>query len=343
MDSAPQPGIVELPPLGPEPILRLATLVSQTEVLHTARELEVFGALAEGSLTEPELREQLGLHERYSKDFLDALVGLGLLVRAGVRYRNSPVAGHYLVPGQDVYLGDYPGMVTASFQQAWGQLIKGLRTGEVETQPRGGFVAKSHEDKARFKAYADVMDHLSTRVGREFAERFDWSAFKNVGDLGGARGHLTAVLLEAHPHLSGYCFEPPSAQRFLEEHMAELGQAGRVEFVGGDLFTDPIPEADVLIYGQVLHGWEDEERRTLVRRAYEALRPGGMLLVYDRMIDEERRDPQRLLYSLYMRLVSPMGSEYRAVDCAGWLREAGFSEVWAEPLLNTHTVVVGRK
>ncbi|WP_413101937.1 methyltransferase [Streptomyces sp. Inha503] len=342
MESAPE-GIVDLPPIGPEPILRLATLVCETEVMHAALELGVFGSLAEGSLTEPELRERLGLHERFSKDFLDALAGLGLLIRVGDRYRNAPVAGHYLVPGQGVYLGDYPRMVTASFQQAWGQLSRGLRTGKVETQPRGGFVAKSHEDQERFKVYAGVMDHLSTRVARDFAERFDWSGYKDVGDLGGARGHLAAALLEAHPHLSGYCFEPPSAERYLKGHMAELGMSGRVGFVGGDLFTDPIPEADVLVYGQVLHGWEDEERRTLVRRAHEALRPGGMLLIYDRMIDEERRDQQRLLYSLYMRLVSPMGSEYRAVDCERWLREAGFPEVRSEPLLNTHTVVVGLK
>ncbi|KNB51259.1 methyltransferase [Streptomyces caatingaensis] len=329
--------------MGPEPILRLATLVCQTEVLHSALELDVFSALAEGPLTELELRNRLGLHERFSLDFLDALVGLGMLTKDAGRYRNALVAEHYLDRGRGTYLGEYAPLVTGSFQQAWGQLTKGLRTGEVEAQPRGGFVAKSHEDQTRFKAYVDVMDRLSSRVGKDFAERFDWSGFKDVGDLGGARGHLAAVLVSAHPHLSGYCFERPSAQQFLEEHLAEIGMTGRVGFVGGDLFADPIPEADVLIYGQVLHGWENSEREKLVRRAYEALRPGGMLLIYDRMIDDERRDAQRVLYSLYMRLVSPMGSEYRSVDCEKWMRAAGFSEICAEPLLSTHTVVIGRK
>jgi SAM-dependent methyltransferase len=341
MDST--SGTFSLPPVGPEPILRLATLTCQTQILHSALELDLFTTLAEGPLTELELRSRLGLSKRFSLDFLDAAVGLGLLVKEAGTYGNAPVSEHYLARGGSAYMGAYAPLVTGSFQEAWGQLTRGLRTGEVATQPRGGFVAKSHEDEARFTAYVEVMDRLSSRVGKEFAERYDWSGFQDVGDLGGARGHLAAALVDAHPHLRSYCFERPSAQRFLEEHLTEMGMEGRITFVGGDLFIDPIPESDVLIYGQVLHGWEDAEREKLVRYAFEALRPGGMLLVYDRMIDDERRDAQRVLYSLYMRLVSPMGSEYRAADCEQWMRAAGFSQTRAEPLLNTHTVVVGRK
>jgi SAM-dependent methyltransferase len=320
--------------------MSLATMASRSQVLGSALELDLFTVIGEESVTIDWLCGKLGLHQRYARDFLDVLVAIDLLQRDGDSYANTPVTKRFLDRDSADYLGGYIPLLTGSWQHAWGQLTSGLRTGEVETQPRGGFVAGSNkEDSDRFHQVVSVMDRLSMRIGEELVSQVDWDGVKDVGDLGGGRGGLAAILAKSVPGLSTYCFERPQAREHFDEHLAELGMTGRVEFVGGDLFTDPIPEADVLIYGQVLHGWEDAEREVLVRRAFEALRPGGTLFVYDRMIDDERSDPRSLMYSLYMRLVSPAGSEYRATDCRAWMRAAGFQRTWSQPLLLTHTLV----
>jgi hypothetical protein len=110
------------------------------------------------------------------------------------------------------------------------------------------------------------------------------------------------------------------------------GAQEKVTFTAGDFFRDPVPEADVVVFGHVLHDWSPEQRNTLVRLAYPAVRPGGALVVYDQMIDDDRRDPQKLLQSLNVRLVRSGGSEYTVADLRGWAEGAGFTFDRAVPL-----------
>jgi hypothetical protein len=324
--------------------MHLATLASRAQVLSTALELDIFSVIGDSRVSARWLCDKLSLHPRYAGDFLDVLAALDLLERDDDEYANTAVTKRFLDVGSPDFLGGYVPILTDSWQHAWSQLTTGLRTGKVETQPRGGFVAGSHnQDRDRFRRVVSVMDRLSMHIGEEIADRFDWAGITVACDLGGGRGGLAAVLARSLPGLQAYCFERPSAREHFDEHLAALGMTGRVEFVGGDLFTDRIPAADVLIYGQVLHGWDIPERETLIGRAFDALRPGGLLLVYDRMIDDQRSDPRSLMHSLYMRLVSPEGSEYCAADCRAWMRESGFRETWKQPLLTTHTLVGGRR
>ena len=99
----------------------------------------------------------------------------------------------------------------------------------------------------------------------------------------------------------------------------------------------------MIVLGHILHGFDTDRRRQLLRRVYAAVNPGGQILVYDRMIDDERRSAERLLSSLHMRLVSPDGSEYRIGDLNDWLAEAGFTAPAAQPLLGTHTLVTATR
>ncbi|WP_245880779.1 methyltransferase [Streptomyces zhaozhouensis] len=95
-------------------------------------------------------------------------------------------------------------------------------------------------------------------------------------------------------------------------------------FHGGDFFKDPLPEADVLIFGHVLHNWSTEDRRTLLRYAYEAVRPGGAVIVYDPMVSDSKPPLYATLAALSMLVWSAGGGEYAVGECHTWLREAGF-------------------
>src|SRR5262249_34462867 len=152
-------------------------------------------------------------------------------------------------------------------------------------------------------------------------------------DAGGARGNIAARLCTAHPHLTGAVFDLSPVQKVFDEHMTEQGLNGRITFHAGDFFADRLPTADVLMFGHVLHDWPEAERRTLVSRTSEALGPGGTLLIYDPMIDDDRRaKASSLLVSLNMLLATPGGSEYTVADCRTWLESAGFTEIDSVPL-----------
>jgi hypothetical protein len=117
-----------------------------------------------------------------------------------------------------------------------------------------------------------------------------------------------------------------------------------VRFVGGSFFTDPLPTADVIMMGHILHDWNLEQKRMLVTKAYEALPDGGALLVYDSMIDDDRsKNVFGLLMSLNMLIETPGGFDYTGADCIGWMKDAGFKEARVEHLVGPDSMVVGIK
>src|SRR5207248_7809903 len=125
---------------------------------------------------------------------------------------------------------------------------------------------------------------------------------------------------------------------------AEHGLSGRLSFHAGDFFTAPMPSADVLIMGHILHDWGLEKKRMLVRKAYKALSFGGALIVYDPIIDDDRRhNAFGLLMSLNMLIETREGFDFTGRDCVNWFKEAGFAEVRVEPLVGPDSMVIGIK
>ena len=122
------------------------------------------------------------------------------------------------------------------------------------------------------------------------------------------------------------------------------GLSGRLYFVAGNFFEDPLPEADVITMGHILHDWNLEEKQMLIRKAYEALSPGGALVAYDAVIDDDRsRNAFGLMMSLNMLIETPGGFDYTGADCQGWMKEAGFRETRLEHLVGPDSMVVGIK
>jgi hypothetical protein len=126
--------------------------------------------------------------------------------------------------------------------------------------------------------------------------------------------------------------------------VARFGLADRLRFYPGDFFTDELPTADVLVMGYILETWDLAEKRTLLAKAYAALPNGGALIVYESLIDDDRRaNAFGLLMSLNMLIQTPGGFEYTGADCRGWMQEAGFAQTYVEHLLGDHSMVVGIK
>ncbi|MFE7314477.1 methyltransferase [Streptomyces sp. NPDC057555] len=304
---------------------RLNTAYAQARILQSAVEIGLFDLLAEGAADRETIAGRLDLHPRLLPDFLRALVALGLIERSGDSYANSPRAAAVLVPGTPYYLGASVRTAAARHYAMWGRLTEALRDGEAKAEHVGGPDAfarlyQNHDAARRFLAH---MDSAHALVGPQLAQAVDWSRHKTFVDVGGARGHIAAALVAAHPHLTGGVFELPAVEPLFDEHMAQLGTADRLRFHAGDFFTDPLPAADVLVFGHVLHDWTADQRRFLLRRAFDALEPGGTVVVYDQMLDDTAPDLPAVLGSLNVALVTG-GSEYPVQDCEDWLADAGF-------------------
>ncbi|MFJ5225039.1 methyltransferase [Streptomyces sp. NPDC088400] len=330
-------------PTAPEPaaLLELGQSYWASKTLLSAVELGLFSLLAGEPAREPEIRERLSLHPRAVRDFLDALVGLGALEREGDVYRNSPAADLYLDEAKLPFRGGFLKMLNWQFN-LWAQLTELLRTGAPQTKGPTHFDEFYAKPEA-VRGFMIAMDGANALVGPALAKEFDWSGRRSFIDIGGARGNLAAAIAKVNPHLRGKSFDLPPVEPFFDEHMDRLGLAGQLDFHAGDFFTDPLPTADVLVFGHVLHDWNDEQRLALLRKAHDALPEGGAVLIYDALIDDERRDPKNLLLSLNMQLVTAGGSEYTGADCRSWLAEAGFGRTETVPLTDADMLIVGHK
>ena len=148
----------------------------------------------------------------------------------------------------------------------------------------------------------------------------------------------------AHPHLTGIGSDLSVVKPIFDEYVARFNLQSRLRFSPCDLFKDPIPVADVYIFGHMLHGWGLEDKRKIVAKAFNALPKGGAMIIFDAMIDDERRkNAFGLLMSLNMLLETPTGFDYTVGEGVQWLKEAGFRDVSATPLNGPDTMVVGLK
>jgi len=334
--------------LSPGGILQLGFGFWASKTLLTAVELGVFSELAaRGAGDEAALRGRLGLHERSARDFLDALVALGMLRRsaAGV-YENTPETAEFLDRAKPTYVGGILEMSNERLYPFWGALAEALRTGRPQNEAKAGgnpFDAL-YADPAGLKLFLKSMTGLSLGTARAIAGKFPWQRFKSFVDIGPAQGALPVQVALAHPHLSGGGFDLPAVGPIFEEYVASFGLSERVKFYAGSFFTDPLPRADVLVMGHILHDWNLEEKRMLLRKAYDALPTGGALVVFDAVIDDGRRNNAfGLLMSLNMLIETPGGFDYTGADCCGWMKEVGFKDMYVEHLVGPDSIVVGYK
>jgi hypothetical protein len=239
-------------------------------------------------------------------------------------------------------------MANARLYRFWGQLTEALRTGRPQNESKGDAGASPfdtlYRDPARLRQFLQGMTGISLGAARAIARQFPWGNFRTFLDVGGAQGALSVEVCRAHPHLRGANFDLPVVGPVFAEYAAASGVGDRLQFRSGDFFRDPLPPADVVVMGHILHDWDLDRKRALVAKAYAALPAGGSLIVYEALIDDERRhNAFGLLMSLNMLIETPGGFDYTGADCAGWLREAGFREARVEHLLGPDSMVVGLK
>ncbi|HXG35729.1 MAG TPA: methyltransferase [Dehalococcoidia bacterium] len=329
----------------PERILGLGLGFMGSKVVLSAVELGLFTELAKGPLDADALAQKLNLHPRGARDFFDALVALGMLERQDGFYANTREADQFLDREKPSYIGGLLEMANAMVYPVWSSLTEGLRSGRPQNEIMigGGFDAL-YSDQARLKQFLHAMTGVSMASAIAIAQKFPWQKYQTFIDVGCAEGGVPVQVALAHGHLSGGGFDLPPVQPIFEEYVASFGLSGRLKFHPGDFFAQPLPQAEVLIMGHILHDWNLEQKKLLLSKAYEALPQDGALIVYEAIIDDERKQNAfGLLISLDMLLETPGGFDYTGSDCCSWMQDVGFRQTYVEHLAGPESMVVGIK
>jgi ketosteroid isomerase-like protein len=329
----------------PERIMQVGLGFWGSKALLSAVELGVFSELANGPLRARTLAERLRLHPRSYRDFLDALVALGMLERRGDVYANTVETDFLLDRSKPSYIGGLLEMMNARLYSAWGGLTEALRTGKPQNRPgNANPFDELYSDPNGLQSFLQAMTGVSMGTAKVIARRFPWRRYLTFVDIGTAQGATPVQIALAHGRLSGGGYDLPAVGPIFDAYVKSFGLGDRLRFYPGNFFTDALPSADVLIMGHILHDWNLEEKKMLIAKAYAALPPGGALLVYEALIDDARRqNALGLLMSLNMLIETPGGFDYTGADCTGWIRAVGFRETWVEHLAGPDSMVVGIK
>jgi len=311
----------------------------------------VFTVLKQRKLTGAQLAREIGLHPRAISDFFDALVAMKFLERENdgpaACYFNTPLTTLYLDRNSPCYIGGILEMLNARLFKFWNDLPEALRTGKPQNEIKHGdkgMFEELYADPARLEQFLGGMTGLSRLNFEAFSEKFDFSRFKTLCDVGGATGLLSIEVAKRHPHMRCVSFDLATVEPIAARSIAASGRSDRVITASGDFFTDPLPKADVITMGMILHDWNLERKKQLIRAAYEALPAGGAFVAIEALIDDARRENLfGLLMSLNMLIEFGDAFDYSGADFQSWCREAGFQRFEVIHLFGPSSAAVAYK
>jgi len=331
--------------------MEIGTGYWRSKVLLSAVGLGLFSELAKAPLARREIQEAFGLKERPAADFLDGLVSMGLLARDGdgdaARYRNTPESAHFLDRRSPAYIGAILELWEARNFRFWADLTEALKTGCAQSETkrsRRPFFETLYEDPARLAAFMESMAGASIASFRLFADRFPFDRYRTLTDVGGANGLLSRLVARAHPHMSCTTLDLPAVTAIAAKEIAAEGLEGHVSAVAGDFFADPLPKADVVTMGMILHDWDLARKKDLVRKAYDALPERGALVAIEALIDDARRtNTFGLMMSLNMLIELGDAFDFTGAEFRSWCEEAGFRRFEVIPLAGPSSAAVAYK
>lgn len=330
----------------PDHIWHLAIGFWPAKVILSAVDLDLFTTLAAGPMTCDAISERIGLHHRSAKDYLDTLAALKLLERDGDKYSNAADVDFFLDRNKPAYIGAFLELIDNRLYPMWETFTDALQTGEPQNEGKGGkdFFESLYADPERTAKFASAMTGISIGVAHALAEKFPWNDVESFVDIGCAQGGVPVHLSLKHNHLTGGGLDLPPIKPVFDNYVKQHGLERRLQFYSADFFREELPGADVLIMGHILHNWNLEEKKTLLDKAYRALPEGGHLIVYEWLLDDDRRaNVPGLLMSLHMLMETQGGFNFTASEGRQWMQEAGFKNVRVEPLLGPNSMMIGNK
>jgi len=331
--------------------MQTATGFWASKVLLTAVELDLFSLLGDDAMTASQLGEALGLHPRGTYDFFDALVALKFLNRDGDgpdgKYSNTPDTSAFLNKNSPTYIGGLPEMLNTRLFGFWNDLGTALKTGAPQNEVKHSgksIFEELYSDGARLGEFLQAMTGFQAANFLQLAEKFDFSQYKTVGDVGGALALLSRIVGANHQHLALTSFDLPEVAPLAQKHVDASGMTDRIKIISGDFFKDDLPKADVITMGNILHDWNLEKKKILIRKAYDALPKDGVFIAVENLIDDARRENAfGLLMSLNMLIEFGDAFDYTGADFREWCSEAGFQRFDILPLAGPTSAAIAYK
>jgi ubiquinone/menaquinone biosynthesis C-methylase UbiE len=316
--------------MDPSRIIEMASAFYHSCILFTASDAGIFDVLSRApGATAGQVAQSCDLDPRGARLLLDAATAINLLVKTGDAYSNSGEAETFLVSSSPGYLG---GAIryNRDVYPAWGKLDAFARSGEPVERPG----LHLGDDTDRTRTFVHSMHHRAMAIGRAVVPRIPTDGVHHVLDVGGGPGTYSCLLAQANPDITCTVIDLPGVVAVADELIGEQGMDDRVKTQPGDYHECTFPgEQDLVLFFGMLHQESPESIGDLLRRAFDALVPGGRVCVLDMMTDATRTQPPfSALFAVNMALTTQHGWVFSDAEINAWMSEAGFVDPACAPL-----------
>ena len=264
-----------------------------SKALFAALDLDLFTRIAQGKTTLPELASATGVAANRLRTLLTALKTVGLVSETQGRFANAPAADGYLLAGAAGDFRDYIRVVNGGFlYESLRHLDKALR-GERVFKDKGFYEGIVYsEGGVGGEAFSEAQHAGSLGPAQLMARRIDLGNARALLDVGGGSGAYTLAFLRRNPQLRATILDFPETTETARRYCAEAGLGDRVTHVAGNALTTPWPASqDVVLMSYLWSAVGGPDIVTLAQRAYQALKPGGQVLVHDFMVNDQHEGP----------------------------------------------------
>jgi len=333
----------------PIPLMQVATAFWAFKTLATAIDMDLFTRLSSTPMAAPETARWFRIEERPAEMLLTGCAGLGLLDKQDGRYCNTPLAEKFLVRGGSYYFGGFVNMLNRRLYSGWDKLPEAVSTNRPTTwNPDKQASLFEGSDPAMMQTFWQAMHSLSVFTARALGEALDFSTFRRLLDVGGGSGAFDIELCLRHRELSATVYDLPFVTEIAHERIAEAGLSDRILTQPGDFFADAQypPDHDVMLLSMIMHDWSERENRAILRKCYDALPPGGSVVISELLVNDDKTGPApAALMSLNMLIETVGGRNYTAAELRTWLEDIGYCDVHTVRFeaAGANGAVIGRK
>jgi hypothetical protein len=290
--------------------------------------LDLFSWLEKNPATRAEVCRAFVTAARPTDVMLTLFAAMGFVEERQGVFHLTPLAGEHLVKTSPWFLGPY--YESLKNRPVALDLLKVLRTGKPanwgsEKDGKDWHLAMATEEfAAQFTA---AMDSRGVYLAQAVAKSIDLSHRRHVLDIAGGSGVYACSLVTHHPHLLATVFEKSPVDRIAARAIASRGCAAKVAVAAGDMLDGPLPgDADVHLYSNVLHDWDEPVVRQLIAQSFAALPPGGLVVIHDAFLNAVKDGPLHVAEYSVLLMHSSEGRCYSTREMEVYLTDAGFRD-----------------
>ena len=319
-----------VPHTDPVDIYRVRDGIYASDMLLTAIvHLDLFSWLEQHPATREEICRAFETTPRPTDVMLTLFAAMGFVEERRQVFHLTPLAAEHLVKTSPWFLGPY--YESLKNRPVALDLVKVLRTGKPanwssQKDGKDWHVAMETEEfAAQFTA---AMDCRGVYLAQALWKSVDLAGRRHLLDIAGGSGVYACSLVTHHPQLTATVFEKPPVDTIAARAIGNRGCAEKVRVAAGDMLTGPLPaDADLHLYSNVLHDWDEPVVRQLIVKSFDALPPGGLLVIHDAFLNAAKTGPLHVAEYSVLLMHSSEGRCYSTREMEQYLTDAGFHDV----------------